>query len=667
MAAKPKKLQLSLTLQFAFFFIVVAGFIFFYFSQKFEDEVLEKFKFKSEVITKYIEQNPQLFWNNALDDKSQLLQLMFLNDVSYLVLKNNNDKITYSVNLDIAKYYSYVNASINNSISFDKNIYPLVLPIHDNHFQKGKVYLGFEAGMIIVDLKKKTLLTALFSLAILLAGIVFTYFLSSVSFKPFTKLVSAMSRSDRSEQRELLDNLLSALNSSDRFEQKLLLSKLSNNEIGVLAKKFSEMLDELEVSSTKVQSLNEKLSGVFKEKSYEVGFAVNQRKKTENHLKQSEELFKLLFDTAPIGMIIISNDGKAIKSNKAFCNTIGYEWHEIVGSNIKYIFNGSKSGDVKSTFQLMRDNESLDTECNLIKKDGRRIAAILKATKIPDENGKREHNLVQVLDITEFKRAQNEIVEALDKATESERLKSAFLAQMSHEIRTPLNVILPSIPIIAEELGDKDEEISSILASVENASKRLQNTIDMILSLSAVQSGSYKPKCETFDLTEDIKNLTKEFIPVTKEKGLQLYFTNKSQSSEISADRYTVNQIFQNLIGNAVKYTETGQIIVTVEDYQKTRVIVKVEDTGIGISSKYVKNLFSPFSQEDTGRTRKYEGNGLGLALVKEYVKINRGEISVQSEKNVGSTFSVHFEKSLRVSPTVEEKIMLNEVKTLLN
>ena len=87
---------------------------------------------------------------------------------------------------------------------------------------------------------------------------------------------------------------------------------------------------------------------------------------------------------------------------------------------------------------------------------------------------------------------------------------------MSHEIRTPLNVILPSIPIIADELGDKDEEILSILSSVENASKRLQNTIDMILSLSAVQSGTYKPKFENFMLADDVKNLAREFIPITK-------------------------------------------------------------------------------------------------------------------------------------------------------
>jgi PAS domain S-box-containing protein len=667
MIKKPKKLQLSLTLQFTFFFILVAGFIYYYFSQKFEDEVLDRFKFKSEVITKYLEQNPQIFWTEEIEYKSQLIQLMILNDAKYFVLEDNDGELIDAINFDIAEYYSYVKANHTNNISFDKSVYRVLIPLNDNHIKKGKVYLGFDAGMVIVDLKRKTLLTALFSLSVLLVGIVFTYFLSSISFRPFNKIVSAMSKSDRNEQKVLLNKLVSALDNKDRIEQRLLLSKLKNNEIGLLAKKIYEILDELEDSSNRVQDLNEKLNGVSRDKAYEVGFEVNQRKKTENHLKKSEELFKLLFETAPIGMMILADDGKAIKANKAFCETIGYDWHEMAGANIKYIFNGNKSGDVKSTFQLMRDNDSLDTECNLIRKDGRRIAAILKATKIADEDGKLKNILVQVLDITEFKNAQSEIVTALDKATESERLKSAFLAQMSHEIRTPLNVILPSIPLIAEELADKDDEIMSILGSVENASKRLQNTIDMILSLSAVQSGSYKPKFENFILAEDLKNLAKEFIPITKEKGLQLYFTNKTLNSEISADRYTINQIFQNLVGNAVKYTHTGEITITVEDYQKNRVVVKVEDTGIGISSKYVKNLFSPFSQEDTGRTRKYEGNGLGLALVKEYVKINRGEISVQSEKNAGSTFSVHFEKSIHVSSNQEEKILLTEVKTLLN
>ncbi|MCW8804133.1 MAG: PAS domain-containing sensor histidine kinase [Ignavibacteriaceae bacterium] len=648
MIHKPQKLQLSLTIQFAAFFIIVAGLIYYYFSQKFEEEVLDKFKFKAEMITKFLEQNPQFFWTNKIDDKTQLIQLMFLNDISYLVLENNSGELVDAVNLDKAEHYLYVAANDNENISFDETIYRVVLPVNQDKIQQGKAYLGFNAGTIATELKRKTLLTALFSLSILLAGMVFTFFLSSISFRPITKLISALS-------------------SSDIKEQKLLLSKFKNNEIGIIAHKIYEILNELDKSSSEVSNLNEKLKDVFRDKIYELDVEVNQRKRAESFLKKSEEQFKLLFENAPIGMFIISGEGKALKANKAFCDTIGYDFHEIIGAHVKYIFSGNKSGDVKSTFQLILENESLDTECNLIKRDGRKITVILKAIKISDDNGELQNTLIQVLDITAIKKAQSDILLALDKAKESDRLKSAFLAQMSHEIRTPLNVILPSIPIIADELNNKDEEILSILTSVENAGKRLQRTIDMILSMSAVQSGNYKARFENFNLADDIKNLTKEFISVTKDKGLQLFFSNSCSDSEIAADRYTINQIFQNLIGNAVKYTHKGHISISVENYQKNKVIVKVEDTGIGISSKYIKNLFAPFSQEDAGQTRKYEGNGLGLALVKEYVRVNNGEIAVQSEKNKGTVFSVVFEKKIQSPLFEQKKYLVNEVKTLLN
>ena len=648
MIQKPQKLQLSLTIQFAVFFIIVAGLIYYYFSQKFEDEVLDKFKFKAEMLTKFLEQNPQFFWANKIEDKTQLIQLMFLNDISYLVLENNTGELVDAVNLDIAEEYLYVAANDNDNISFDETIYRVVLPVNQDQIQQGKAYLGFNAGTIATELKRKTLLTALFSLSILLAGMVFTFFLSSISFKPIMKLISA-------------------LNSSDIKEQKLLLSKFKNNEVGIIAHKIYEILNELDKSSSEVNNLNEKLKDVFRDKIYELDVEINQRKRAENFLKNSEEQFKLLFENAPIGMFIISREGKALKANKAFFNTIGYELHEIIGAHIKYIFSGNKSVDVKSTFQLILENESLDTECNLIRRDGRKITVILKAIKISDENGELRNTLIQVLDITAIKKAQSDILLALDKAKESDRLKSAFLAQMSHEIRTPLNVILPAIPIIADELNNKDEEILSILTSVENAGKRLQRTIDMILSMSAVQSGNYKPRFENFNVADDLKNLSKEFISVTKEKGLQLFFSNSCSDSEIAADRYTVNQIFQNLIGNAVKYTHKGHINISIENYQKNKIIVKIEDTGIGISSKYIKNLFSPFSQEDAGQTRKYEGNGLGLALVKEYVKVNNGEIGVQSEKNKGTVFSVVFEKRIQNPLFEQKKYLLNEVKTQLN
>ena len=643
MIYKPQKLQLSLTIQFAVFFILVTAFIYMYFSQKFEEEVLDKFKFKSGIMTKFLEQNPQFMEKTAEEDKTQLIQLMMLNEAAYLVLEDNNNTILDAINLDVAEYYLYVAANNNDNISFDETIYRVVLPVKISEHYTGKVYLGLKAGIVASELKKKTYLTALFSLLILLGGMVFTYFLASISFRPITKLISALSKSDIKEQ-------------------KVLLSKFKNNEIGELAQKIYGILNELDKSSSEVSTLNERLKDAFREKIQELDIEINNRIKAETLLKKTEEMFKVLFENAPIGMIIVSKDGRVIKANKAFCTTVGYDDFEIIGLNIKTFFEGNSLGGIRTSYQMIMESDSLDLECKLTKRNGRKLISLIKSIQIKDENQETINTLLQVLDITQIKKVQAELETALDKAKESDRLKSAFLAQMSHEIRTPLNVILPSIPLLADEIGKKDSELVSILHAVDNAGKRLHRTIDMILSMSAVQSGNYKAKFEKFNLSEELKNLSHEFTTICKEKGLDIYFTNNATNAEISGDKYTIGQVFQNLIGNAVKYTHHGQIRVTVDDHEDNKLLVKIEDTGIGMAEKYLKNLFTPFSQEDTGQTRKYEGNGLGLALVKEYVMLNKGQISVQSEKNKGTIFSVIFEKKIIKFTTENKHLMLNEV-----
>jgi len=643
MIHKPQKIQLSLTIQFAVFFILITAFIYYYFSQKFEDEVLDKFQFKSEIMTRFLETNPQFFEKNKIEDKTQLIQLMILNDVSYIVIEGPSGSMVDAINLDVAEYYLYVSANDNDNISFDETVYKVVLPVKFSEDRTGKVYLGLKAGMVAADLQRKTYLTALFSLTLLLGGMIFTYFLSSISFRPIMKL-------------------LSALNKSDIKEQKILLANFKNDEIGLLAKKIYNILNDLDKSSSEVSTLHERLEDVFREKMEELDIEINNRKKAESYLKKTEEMFKLLFENAPIGMLIVSKEGKVIKANKAFCSTVDYDEFEITRQNIKNFFEGESIGAKRSPYQMIIESESLDLECKLTKRNGRKLVALIKSIKINDESDEQFNTLLQVLDITQIKKVQVELEYALDRAKEADRLKSAFLAQMSHEIRTPLNVILPSIPLIADEIGKKDTELVSILQAVDNAGKRLHRTIDMILSMSAVQSGNYKAKFEKINLADDLKNLTQEFTTICREKGLNIFFSNNSSSSELSGDRYTIGQVFQNLIGNAVKYTHHGNISITVDDYEDNRLIVKVQDTGIGMSEKYIKNLFTPFSQEDSGQTRKYEGNGLGLALVKEYVTLNKGTITVQSEKNKGTLFSVIFEKKIVRVTSENKQLMLNEV-----
>lgn len=644
MTNNPKKIKLGLTIQLAVFFILLASFFYYFVTKSYQEQAYDIFNYKSDAILRYIEQNPQIFSDGKIINKVELNQQLHLSDIVYFVMLDDSGKFIGAVDMDIAEQNLYLMADESASLSSDKTIYRLALPVtYGNEKRVGKIYIGYKAGLLGLGLKKKNLKTLLYSLAILFVGVLITYALSSISFRPLVRLYSVLSKTDRDEQKNLL-------------------SKLKDDEIDSVAGKIYDMIIQLDKSSNEVQNLNEKLKDVFREKIYELDVEISHRKKAETFLKKTEELFRQLFENAPIGMLIISKDGMVLKANKAFCNTVGFDELEITKENIKNFFRGNSPSEAKTTYQMVIENESLDLESKLTKRNGRKITALLKTIQIKDDHGEPINILLQVLDITQIKKVQAELILALDKAKESDRLKSAFLAQMSHEIRTPLNVILPSIPILADEVGDRDKELVSILHAVDNAGKRLHRTIDMILSMSAVQSGNYKAKFETFKLADDLKNLSQEFQTIVKEKGLEIFFKDTSTTSDISADRYTVGQVFQNLIGNAVKYTQKGHIDVLLEDYSEDKLIVKVADTGIGISEKYLKNLFAPFSQEDTGQTRKYEGNGLGLALVKEYVSLNKGHISVQSEKNKGSVFSVIFDKKLIKVTSEDKNLLLNEV-----
>lgn len=625
--SKSQKLQLKLTIQFSLFFILVSGFIYFYFTNKFEEQVNEKYTYKANVFVNFFSQNPQVFSEKKFTDPEIVQKLLSLNDAVYLVVENSSGEMIDALNLEIAEKNLYILAkSDGEGISKDEKVYRVRLPIKTD-FISGKIYVGFESGDDSQLIFKNKLLTGLFALSILMAGIVFTYFLSSISFRPLGKIIKALD---------------SANVNTDGKNFK----SFRKDELGIIEDRVKIVLAELDRSSNEVESLNKKLHDVFKDKISELNFEINQRKKAEISLQKSEEQFRTVFQNAPIGIVIISTDGKIISANKSFCDTIGFLKDEIIGIPIKYLFEKNDlEGFSDETFDLDGNPVAdINTEKMLLKKEGKEIHVIVKSVSVLDEKGKVKHYVMQMLDITEIKRVQRELVEALNKAEESDRLKSAFLAQMSHEIRTPLNVILTSIPLLADEISSGDEELKIILDSVKSAGRRLQRTIDMILSMSSVQSGNYKATFEKFDLVADLKKMVNEFKSLSDDKGLNLKFTYPKQELFITADRYTVNQIFQNLINNAIKYTLKGYVEVYLKNIGDDKIKVEIRDSGIGMSQEYLQKMFMPFSQEDVGYKREFEGNGLGLALVKKYIELNLAEISVESEKNIGSVFSVIFD-----------------------
>lgn len=230
-----------------------------------------------------------------------------------------------------------------------------------------------------------------------------------------------------------------------------------------------------------------------------------------------------------------------------------------------------------------------------------------------------------------------------DEAVKSDRLKSEFLAQMSHEIRTPIHIMLSNTELIKDELSDNlSEELKYSFNSIKMAGHRMIRTTDLIINMSEIHAKTYKLVPNKFLLGKEVLlPLYSEFSFFAKEKGLEFVFEFDSDDPEMFADRYSVHQIFSNLIDNAIKYTNTGRVVIIIGKDENHKRKVEIRDTGIGISEDYLPLMYKPFTQEDQGYSRKYEGNGLGLALVKEYCELNHFIIKVESKKNSGTVFSV--------------------------
>lgn len=644
MTRRYKKLQFKLTIEFTFFFIIASGFIYFYFINSFEDEALEKFRYKARMISHHIEQNPYMFWEEKFYDRSQLEQLIKINDAEYIVLEDRGGKILDAINVNQDKSASYISTGTAGGISKVDNLFHIQLPIIANKMEIGKLFVGFNASETISDLHRRNLLTALFGLSILLSGIILTFFLSSLSFKPLNKIITA-------------------LDSSIDGEKNVKVDYKELDEIGLLAGKINSVLTELDKSSGRVEVLDGELKGVIREKIREVDYEMNLKRQAEISLQKSEYQFRLLFENAPIGMVIVSPNMKIEKVNKSFCDTLGYGAEDLIGLRMDHFLVEDESSDVFSIIQKQGEEgpKNINSKHVMIRRDNTKIHVTIKSDTIYDEEKNPKHCIIQVLDITEIIKVQQELAAALEKANESNRLKSAFLAQMSHEIRTPLNVILPAIPILVDAIGEEDKDNLMILNSVGSASRRLQRTIDMILDMSAVQSGNYKPDFEQIDLAKDLHRLTDEFKLLADNKGLRLEFSNNSTNTVITIDKYTVDQIFQNLLANSIKYTNKGFVKIVIADVSDEHLQVLVKDSGIGMNQEFMKNIFSPFSQEDVGQRREYEGNGLGLALVKKYSELNNATLRVKSKKGVGSIFSVTFNRDaniVKIEDEIEDQVV---------
>jgi signal transduction histidine kinase len=247
-----------------------------------------------------------------------------------------------------------------------------------------------------------------------------------------------------------------------------------------------------------------------------------------------------------------------------------------------------------------------------------------------------------VEDISDQKQREAELREAKEEAERMNQLKNAFLANMSHEIRTPLTSIIGFAEAIGDATAEEEEgTVARFSRLIEESGTRLLDTLNGVLDLSKLEAGEMELELSPVDLAAEAKETVEQFGPEAKEAEVSLEAETEAGPTWAYADRQGLQIILQNLVSNAIKYTEPGgQIWVRVRT-ERDAAVLEVEDTGIGMDPETVLELFEAFKQASEGLGREYEGSGLGLAVTKEAVEQMDGAIDVETEKEVGSRFTV--------------------------
>jgi PAS domain S-box-containing protein len=379
-------------------------------------------------------------------------------------------------------------------------------------------------------------------------------------------------------------------------------------------------------------------------------------------LRASEARLRQIVDLVPHMIFVRDREGRFLLANRAIAEAHGTTVAGLVGrTQAELGLNGELLPAWREEDRKVIDEGVVSFVAEEPFRDASGGLRFLQTTKVPLllEDGVTRAALGVGIDVTERKRADDELrtyrnhledlvkvrtaelAVAKEKAEESDRLKSAFLATMSHELRTPLNSIIGFSGVLMQGLaGPLNEEQKKQMGMVCGSAGHLLALINDVLDISKIEAGQLTFATETFDLPASLANLVRSAAPLAEKKGLSLGHEIGSEVGEMTSDRRRVEQIVLNLLSNAVKFTDHGSVKLacTADDERAT---IRVVDTGIGIRAEDLDMLFRPFRQVDAGTSRHYEGTGLGLSISRRLAELLGGSIDVESEPGRGSTFTV--------------------------
>jgi PAS domain S-box-containing protein len=371
---------------------------------------------------------------------------------------------------------------------------------------------------------------------------------------------------------------------------------------------------------------------------------ITEQVAAERQLRQKEQQYRMVAEHTQDLVALHAADSRYLWVSPSVTQILGYAPDDLIGARpYSFIHPEDKRRAKRWALRRLKTGQDQGSLTFRFRRaDGCYVWLESLARPIYDDAGRIQHFQTSSRDITQQKEYQQQLIQARHEAEEMSRLKSTFLANMSHEIRTPLTSIIGFAEILGDEVGAPHREPARL---IQQSGRRLLRTLDGVLDLAQLESGSISVRRRALDGAAYLHDLVHQFQVRADRKGIALCTDVPDVPVQMDTDQNLLDRILSNLLSNAIKFTHEGSVVARLREADD-HVTFEVEDTGIGIAPDFVPHLFKEFEQESSGIARNYEGVGLGLKLVKSATDLLGGTITVESEKGHGTWFAVQLPKA---------------------